>query len=248
MFLKVKQLVGQWKESQDKVSNRKQHLESMLAECKHLSSVYDELMSKIGGMEQRVESLPELAIGKDTLKRQKTDYKIMRSELNQLKQMLGELNEINRTIVTNCSSDDTSTLKVKYDRLAARFQDMEARLAMHGDGITDALQTIDDYNGQVDTFSQWLYKIEQDLSYLEDYCIRSDNDANNSTKQTVIELYQELQKEIDGQNGAYSSLTDTSTLVLDSMKNQADKDGLRGQLEEINKRWCMLRKKSLDIR
>lgn len=141
-------------------------------------------------MEQKVDSLPELAIGKDTLKRQKTDYKIMRSELNQLKQMLGELNEIYKSIVTNCESTDvdTSTLKVKYDRLTIRFQDMESRLCMHGDVITDVLQTIDDYNGQVGRFTQWLYKIEQDLSYLEDYCIRTD-DAN-STKQTVIELYQ----------------------------------------------------------
>ena len=59
---------------------------------------------------------------------------------------------------------------------------------VHNDVITDVLQTIDDYNGQVGRFTQWLYKIEQDLSYLEDYCVRTD-DAN-STKQTVIELYQ----------------------------------------------------------
>lgn len=113
----------------------------------------------------------------------------MRSELNQLKQMLDELNEINKTIVTSCSSDDTSTLEIKYERLRARFGDMENRLCTHGDVISDALQTIDDYNGQVATFADWLYKIEQDLSYLEDYCLRSDHDAN-STKQTVIELYQ----------------------------------------------------------
>ena len=57
-----------------------------------------------------------------------------------------------------------------------------------------------------------------------------------------------MQKEIDNQNGAYSNLTETSSLVLDSIKNQKDKDELKDRLDEINKRWCLLRKKSLEIR
>jgi hypothetical protein len=60
---------------------------------------------------------------------------------------------------------------------------------MRGDNIDEAFQTIDDYDGQLQKFSQWLYKIEQDLNYLEDYCLNSD-DTKDSTKQTVIELYQ----------------------------------------------------------
>ena len=47
---------------------------------------------------------------------------------------------------------------------------------------------IEDFDGQLQKFSQWLYKIEQDLNYLEDYCLKSDD--TNSNKQTVIELYQ----------------------------------------------------------
>lgn len=58
----------------------------------------------------------------------------------------------------------------------------------HGDCIIDAMQTIDDFDGQLQNFSQWLYRIEQDLNYLEDYCLKSED--TNSTKQTVIELYQ----------------------------------------------------------
>ena len=60
---------------------------------------------------------------------------------------------------------------------------------MRGDNIDEAFQTIDDYDGQLQKFAQWLYKIEQDLNYLEDYCLNSD-DTQDSTKQTVIELYQ----------------------------------------------------------
>ena len=59
---------------------------------------------------------------------------------------------------------------------------------VRGESITDALQTIDDFDGQLQEFSQWLYKIEQDLNYLEDYCLKSDD--TNTNKQTVIELYQ----------------------------------------------------------
>jgi hypothetical protein len=57
-----------------------------------------------------------------------------------------------------------------------------------GENISDALQTIEDFDGQLQVFTEWLYKIEQDLNYLEDYCLKSDD--TNSTKQTVIELYQ----------------------------------------------------------
>lgn len=59
---------------------------------------------------------------------------------------------------------------------------------MRGDNIDEVLQAIDDFDGQLQSFSQWLYKIEQDLNYLEDYCLKSED--TNSTKQTVIELYQ----------------------------------------------------------
>jgi hypothetical protein len=57
-----------------------------------------------------------------------------------------------------------------------------------GDSITEAIQSIEDFDGQLQNFSQWLHKIERDLSYLEEYCLKSE-DAN-STKQTIIELYQ----------------------------------------------------------
>jgi hypothetical protein len=62
------------------------------------------------------------------------------------------------------------------------------RLFSRGDYISDTLQIIDDYDGQLQNFLQWLHKIEQDLKYLEDYCLKSED--TDSTKQTVIDLYQ----------------------------------------------------------
>lgn len=63
------------------------------------------------------------------------------------------------------------------------------RLLNHGDTISEALQTVDDFDSQLHLFDQWLQKIEKDLNYLEDYCLKSDS-SSSSTKQTVIELYQ----------------------------------------------------------
>lgn len=56
-----------------------------------------------------------------------------------------------------------------------------------GTNIAEALQIIEDYDGTFYSFTQWLSKIEKDLNYLEDYCLKSDD--NDSTKQTVFDLY-----------------------------------------------------------
>jgi hypothetical protein len=58
----------------------------------------------------------------------------------------------------------------------------------------------------------------------------------------------ELQKEIDNQNASFSNLTQTSEKILDSYKKQQEKDNLQNQLDDINNRWSLLRKKSLEIR
>lgn len=117
-----------------------------------------------------------------------TLFQKTRSELNQIKQLFDELKEINEKMLNKYQANDTSKVKLKYDRLVSRFNDLNNRLFVRGDSISDALQMIEDFDGQLLTFSQWLYKIEQDLNYLEDYCLKSDD--TNSNKQTVIELYQ----------------------------------------------------------
>ena len=49
----------------------------------------------------------------------------MRSELNQLRQLFDNINETSKSILASYVSDDTNAHKVKFDRLAARFQDLE---------------------------------------------------------------------------------------------------------------------------
>lgn len=61
-------------------------------------------------------------------------------------------------------------------------------------------------------------------------------------------LLKELQKEIDTKNDTYSNLSHKSNKIFDSFKKQSEKDNLQTQLDEINKRWSQLRKKSLEIR
>lgn len=111
-----------------------------------------------------------------------------KSELNQIKVLFDEIKEINERILTKYEAEDTSKVKVKYERLVSRFEELCNKLFVRGDSISDALQTIDDYDGQLSKFSDWLYKIEQDLNYLEDYCLKSED--TNATLLTVIELYQ----------------------------------------------------------
>lgn len=108
--------------------------------------------------------------------------------MNQIKVLFDEIKEINERILTKYDAEDTSKVKVKYERLVSRFDELCNKLFVRGDSISDALQTIDDYDGQLCKFSDWLYKIEQDLNYLEDYCLKSED--TNSTLLTVIELYQ----------------------------------------------------------
>ena len=57
----------------------------------------------------------------------------------------------------------------------------------HGTNINEALQIIEDYDGTFSAFTQWITKVENDLNYLEDYCLQADD--NDSTKQTAIDLY-----------------------------------------------------------
>ena len=51
----------------------------------------------------------------------------------------------------------------------------------------DAFDKIVEYEEQLDEFENWLNKIDQDLNYLEDFCIKTVD--VNTNKQTVIELY-----------------------------------------------------------
>ncbi len=78
------------------------------------------------------------------------------------------------------------------------------------------------------------------LNCLSDKFPKQNSFLSNKTK--------ELQKEIDSQNDTYSSLSHTSHKILDSFKDQLEKDNLQLQLNDINKRWSLLRKKSLEIR
>ncbi len=57
-----------------------------------------------------------------------------------------------------------------------------------------------------------------------------------------------MQKEIDEQNMKFSNLTQTSDKLLVSIKNKEEKENLEIKLNEINNRWSLLRKKSLEIR
>jgi hypothetical protein len=51
-------------------------LASMLEECRHLDRLNTEFSDRVNEIEQKMQGLPEPSLGKDTLKRQKTEYKV----------------------------------------------------------------------------------------------------------------------------------------------------------------------------
>ncbi len=57
-----------------------------------------------------------------------------------------------------------------------------------------------------------------------------------------------MQKEIDGHNNIHLNINHSSQKIFDSYKNQSEKENLQRKIDEINKRWILLRKKSLEIR
>lgn len=68
----------QWKESTDKVIDRKHSLEAMLNECKKLEQINNEFSNRIYEVEKKVDTFPILpSFGKDTLKRQRIEYKVL---------------------------------------------------------------------------------------------------------------------------------------------------------------------------
>jgi hypothetical protein len=72
----VKQLTTQWSESTQKVIEKKMRLETMLDDSRHLDKLNSEFSDRVGEIEQKMQGLPEPSLGKDTLKRQKTEYKV----------------------------------------------------------------------------------------------------------------------------------------------------------------------------
>jgi hypothetical protein len=54
----------------------------MLNESRKLELINNDFLEKISEMEHKVECLPEPSLGKDTLRKQKTEYKVMNYRIN----------------------------------------------------------------------------------------------------------------------------------------------------------------------
>lgn len=73
----MKQLNSQWEASKIKVVDKKHQLETMMEESRKLEEVNSDFLSKIEDMEKKIGNLPEPSVGKDTLKKQKTEFKVL---------------------------------------------------------------------------------------------------------------------------------------------------------------------------
>ena len=59
-----------------KVIDKKHEFKTMLEESRKLDEVNSDFLSKIADMEEKIESLPERGVGKDTLKKQNLEFKV----------------------------------------------------------------------------------------------------------------------------------------------------------------------------
>ena len=75
-MLLVKQLNIQWQENTEKVLDKKAQLETMLEDSRILEQVNSDFLSKIVEMELKIGNLPEPSVGKETLKKQRIEFKV----------------------------------------------------------------------------------------------------------------------------------------------------------------------------
>ena len=62
-----------------KVIDKKHQFTTMLDESRKLEEVNSDFLGKIVDMESKIENLPEQSVGKDTLKKQKIEFKVRNS-------------------------------------------------------------------------------------------------------------------------------------------------------------------------
>ena len=98
----------------------------MLNECRKLEQINYEFTNRITEMEEKLINLPSLGHGVETLKKQKNEYKEFRSEINQLKSLFDELKDITQAIIFKYQSDDVNKIKIRYERLVSRFNELSA--------------------------------------------------------------------------------------------------------------------------
>ena len=55
---------------------RRSQLQTMHDECKNVEEMSNEFANRMSDIEQKVEALPEVSFGSDTLKKQKSEYKV----------------------------------------------------------------------------------------------------------------------------------------------------------------------------
>ena len=96
----------------------------MLSECRKLEQINYEFTNRITEMEEKIMNLPSIGNGVETLKKKKIEYKEIRSEINQLKALFEELKDITQAIIYKYQSDDISKIRIRYERLVTRFNEL----------------------------------------------------------------------------------------------------------------------------
>ncbi len=125
----MEKLSAEWKESTQRVIEQKKQMEEMLMESKQLNELNDDFNNRLNEMESKLNLLVDISyMGKDTLRKQKFEYKQIRCEMNELNKAFVQLKDLFERAFCKYESNrtdfDLNLVKSMYDRCLIRFDDL----------------------------------------------------------------------------------------------------------------------------
>lgn len=129
LISQVEKLSSEWKESTQRVIEQKRQLEEMLKESEQLNELNESFNHRLNEMDSKLSHLVDIGfMGKDTLRKQKFEYKQIRSEMNELSKAFVQLKELFEhsfcKYESNRNDFDLNLIKSMYDRCLIRFDDL----------------------------------------------------------------------------------------------------------------------------
>ncbi|XP_047739356.1 dystrophin [Hyalella azteca] len=250
---KVAKLREHWDETSSAVLARKTQLDAMLSDSHKLETKRAEVEAWLTRMEHRLErSSMTVGLAPHMLDQQIRDQKGQQAEVQQYKHQMELLNQQTQRLITIYQHDDTRHLRRRGDALNARFNNLQANLAMRGKALHGAMNSTSNFDKALEKFFGWLSEAEASSN-------SADLDADNTQASTGslghrrdhgrhVATVKDLQSEIESHKDVVASLNATGQKLLGTLENQDEALMLHRRLEEMNTRWNTLKPRSIAIR
>ncbi|KAA0203444.1 hypothetical protein HAZT_HAZT010526 [Hyalella azteca] len=167
-----------WDETSSAVLARKTQLDAMLSDSHKLETKRAEVEAWLTRMEHRLErSSMTVGLAPHMLDQQIRDQKGQQAEVQQYKHQMELLNQQTQRLITIYQHDDTRHLRRRGDALNARFNNLQANLAMRGKALHGAMNSTSNFDKALEKFFGWLSEAEASSN-------SADLDADNTQAST----------------------------------------------------------------